>query len=93
MHRGAEHLIYTPDRDGAEEMAAELTRDGFADVQVAHRSAASEDELAWVVRLRDERLPAATGDAAYEALRERFTDMAHEHGGRYDEPGDVRPPE
>lgn len=92
-HRGAEHLIFAVDQAGAEEMAAELTRDGFAGVQVAHRSATPEDELEWVVRLRDDRLPEAPGDAAYEALRERFTAMAHEHGGRYDEPGDPRPPE
>lgn len=92
-HRGAEHLIFVPDRAAAEEMTAELADDGFADVQVVHRSAAPDDALEWVVQLRDERLPEVAGNAAYEALRERFTAMAHEHGGRYDEPGDPRPAE
>ena len=27
------------------------------------------------------------------SLRERFTDLAQEHGGWYDEPGDPRPPQ
>lgn len=92
-HRGAEHLIFVPTQDEAEAVAAELDRDGFADVQVVHRSAEGAGGLDWMVRLRDDRLPESTGNAAYEALRERFTAMAHERGGRYDEPGDARPPE
>lgn len=72
-------------------MAAELTSDGFADVEVVRRQTKSAEGLEWMVRLRDDRLPETAGNAAYEALRERFTAMAHEHGGRYDEPGDPRP--
>ena len=29
---------------------------------------------------------------AYEGLRERFTEVARQSGGWYDEPGDDRPP-
>lgn len=93
IRRGAEHLIYVPDREGAETVAAELSRDGFADVRVVRTSEEGEAGQEWVVRLRDDRLPEATGAAAYEALRERFTATAHQHGGRYDEPQDPRPPE
>ncbi len=92
-HRGAEHLMYVPDREGAEEIAEELSRDGFADVRVVRPSGSQEAGQEWVVQLRDDRLPEAAGAAAYEALRERFTAMAHQHGGRYDEPRDPRPPE
>lgn len=88
-HRGGEHLIFVRDQGAADEVAAELRHDGFADVEIGRPAAQGQQ---WEVRLRDDRLPEASGGGAYEGLRDRFTAMAHRHGGRYDEPGDPRPP-
>lgn len=85
-HPGAEHLIALPDRAAAERIAADLADEGFEQVRVA------ESGGRWVVHIVDTRLPAAEGGGAYEGLRQRFTALAQEHGGVYDEPGDPRPP-
>jgi hypothetical protein len=93
-HRGSEHLLILPERQAAETIAEELREEGFADVRVVRGAARDTEEDAargWTVYVHDDRLPETEGDAAYEGLRERFTALAHEHGGRYDEPGDPRP--
>ncbi|WP_299520649.1 ribonuclease E inhibitor RraB [uncultured Serinicoccus sp.] len=90
---GSEHLVAMPDRAEAESVAEDLDEEGFRQVRVVPEgeSRRGQGESAWVVHVRDTRLPDAAGGGAYEALRERFTDLAREHDGWYDEPGDPRP--
>lgn len=85
-HAGAEHLIALPDRDAAEQIAADLADEGFDEVRV------EPNGERWAVHLVDTRLPDTAGGGAYEGLRDRFVALAREHGGVYDEPGDPRPP-
>lgn len=97
-HPGSEHLIILPDRGVAEEIAEELREEGFAHVRVVRESARNQEhgeddqEVEWAVYVLDTRLPDTAGSGAYEGLRERFVELAREHGGWYDEPGDERPP-
>lgn len=101
-HPGSEHLIILPDRQVAEEIAAELRGEGFEHVRVAATNAPGQGRepgqdgdvrpVQWVVHVLDTRLPDTAGGAAYEALRERFAALARQNHGRYDEPGDPRPP-
>lgn len=96
MHPGSEHLIILPDRETAEEIAEELREEGFEHVRVVREAARTEEDdedHEWAVYVLDTRLPDTSGGGAYEGLRERFTDLAQEHGGWYDEPGDPRPPQ
>ena len=81
------------DRAEAEAVAEDLGEEGFRQVQVVPegQSQPGQGESGWVVRVSDTRLPDAAGGGAYEGLRERFTDLAREHDGWYDEPGDPRP--
>lgn len=95
LHPGSEHLIIVPDREVAEEIAEELREEGFDDVRVVREAARTEEDdedHEWAVHVVDTRLPDASGGGAYEGLRERFTELAREHEGWYDEPGDERPP-
>lgn len=94
-HPGSEHLLTFPDREVAEQVAADLDAEGFSQVRVTRAAASTGRDASapgWAVFLRDERLPASQGGGAYEGLRERFTALVEEHGGWYDEPGDPRPP-
>ncbi|MGC5582713.1 ribonuclease E inhibitor RraB [Ornithinimicrobium sp. W1679] len=94
-HPGSEHLIILPDREGAEELAEELREEGFAQVRVIREAARTEEDdedHEWAVYVLDTRLPDASGGGAYEGLRERFTQIARENDGWYDQPGDHRPP-
>lgn len=97
-HTGSEHLIILPDREVAEAVAEELTEEGFEHVRIVREAAANQEhgedgrEVEWAVYVLDTRLPETEGGGAYEGLRERFTEVAREHGGWYDEPGDPRPP-
>ncbi|WP_298888449.1 ribonuclease E inhibitor RraB [uncultured Serinicoccus sp.] len=92
-HPGSEHLVALRDREVAEAIAEDLGAEGFLQVRVVPESERhqGQGEAGWVVHISDTRLPDASGGGAYEALRERFTDLAREHGGWYDEPGDPRP--
>lgn len=92
---GAEHVLVFPQRTAAEQVAATLHEEGFAQVVVvraASRTEGDDDAHAWAVRVTDDRLPGASGGGAYEGLRERFATLVTDHGGWYDEPGDPRPP-
>ena len=92
---GAEHLLIFPERDTAEAVADELAEEGFAHVSVIREVLRTEDDdeaHEWAVHIVDQRLPDASGGGAYEGLRDRFTTLAIEHDGWYDEPGDQRPP-
>jgi DNA-binding response OmpR family regulator len=94
-HPGSEHLLVLPERDVAERIAEDLRDEGFERVRVVREAAATEDDSEsheWAVYVLDARLPDASGGGAYEGLRERFTALAAEHDGWYDEPGDPRPP-
>lgn len=94
VHPGSEHLVILPERDVAEQIADELREEGFEHVRVVREAARTEEDdedHEWAVYVLDTRLPDTSGSGAYEALRERFTDLAREHGGWYDEPGDPRP--
>lgn len=94
-HPGAEHLLILPDREVAEQVAEELTGEGFAHVRVVREALPTEDDAAtheWAVHVLDTRLPDTSGGGAYEALRDRFVAVAAAHDGWYDEPGDPRPP-
>lgn len=96
LHPGSEHLIILPDREVAEEIAEELREEGFLWVRVLREAARNQEhgeddrEVEWAVHIVDTRLPDAAGGGAYEGLRERFTELAREHDGWYDEPGDDR---
>ncbi len=81
------------DRAEAEAVAEDLGEEGFRQVRVVPegQSQPGQGESGWVVHVSDTRLPDAAGGGAYEGLRERFTDLAREHDGWYDEPGDPRP--
>lgn len=98
LHPGSEHLVIVPDREVAEAIAEELDEEGFLWVRVLREAAQNQEhgeddrEVDWAVHIVDTRLPDAAGGGAYEALRERFTDLARQHDGWYDEPGDDRPP-
>ena len=92
-HPGSEHLIILPDREVAEELAEDLREEGFEQVRVVREAARTEEDdedHEWAVHIVDTRLPDAAGGGAYEGLRERFTELAREHDGWYDEPGDDR---
>lgn len=94
-HAGSEHLIVLPDRDLAEQVADELREEGFEQVRVVREAATTEEDdedVDWAVYVQDTRLPGTAGGAAYEALRERFAEIARQNDGWYDEPGDPRPP-
>lgn len=95
LHPGSEHLIIVPDREVAEDIAEELREEGFEHVRVVREAATTEEDdegHEWGVHVVDTRLPDASGGGAYEGLRERFIELAREHDGWYDEPGDDRPP-
>lgn len=92
---GAEHLLIFPERDTAQRVADDLAEEGFADVRVVRDALRTEDDdeaHEWAVVVVDQRLPDSLGGGAYEGLRERFSALATDHDGWYDEPGDPRPP-
>src|SRR5699024_4213258 len=97
-HPGSEHLIILPDREVAEELAEDLREEGFEQVRVVREAARNQEhgeddrDVEWAVYVLDTRLPDTSGSGAYEGLRERFTEVARQSGGWYDEPGDDRPP-
>ncbi|GAA4878520.1 hypothetical protein [Serinicoccus chungangensis] len=96
-HPGSEHLVVLQDRETAEAVAAQLEEEGFLQARVQREAARrpgrgeADRRPGWVVHISDSRLPDEAGGAAYEALRERFTELARVHDGWYDEPGDPRP--
>lgn len=94
-HPGSEHLIILPDREVAEDLAQELAEEGFDHVRVVREAARTEEDdedHEWAVYVLDTRLPDTAGSGAYEGLRDRFVEVARQHDGWYDEPGDPRPP-
>lgn len=97
-HPGSQHLIILPDRGVAEQIVEDLRDEGFEHVRLEREAAPNQEhgeddgEVEWAVHVLDTRLPDTVGGGAYEGLRARFIELAREHGGWYDEPGDPRPP-
>ena len=82
----SEHLLVFPDRDVAEQVADELSEEGFTEVRVVREVLSGEDDaedVEWAVHVReanvvDESRPVEQG------LRDRFEALVAEHGGWYD---------
>lgn len=82
----SEHLLLFPDRDVADEIAAELAEEGFSDVRVLRVAHAGEDDAEdheWGVYVREDMVIDESGPVE-GGLRERFTALAEEHEGWYD---------
>lgn len=86
----SEHLLVFPDRDTAEDVAAELADDGFTEVRVVREALAGEDDSEaheWAVYVREDMV-ADEGGPVEGGLRDRFEALVAEHDGWYDpEPG------
>ena len=81
----SEHLLVFPDRDTADEVAAELVEEGFA-AQVVREALAGEDDAEdheWAVHVVEENVADESGPVE-GGLRDRFSALAEERGGWYD---------
>ena len=81
-----EHLLLFSDRDTADEIAAELSEEGFAEVRVLRVAHAGEDDAEdheWGVHILEEMVADESGPVE-GGLRDRFEALAKEHGGWYD---------
>jgi hypothetical protein len=82
----SEHLMVFPDRESADEIAAELADEGFTEVRVVREALAGEDDSEdheWAVYVREEMVADESGPVE-GGLRDRFAALAQEHGGWYD---------
>jgi hypothetical protein len=82
----SEHLLVFPDKDTAEEVAADLAHEGFSEVRVVREALAGEDDAddhEWAVYVVEENVADETGPVE-GGLRERFAALAEEHRGWYD---------
>jgi len=91
----SEHLLLFPDRHTADEVATELSEEGFTEVRVlrvAHagrgtpaRSAGADDaeDAEWGVLVREEMVADESGPVE-GGLRERFQALAEDLNGWYD---------
>lgn len=82
----SEHLLLFPDRDVADEIAAELADEGFTEVRVLRVAHAGEDDAEdheWGVHVREELVTDESGPVA-GGLRDRFRALAEQHDGWYD---------
>lgn len=91
----SEHLLLFPERDTADEVAAELADEGFTEVRVlrvAHAgrgtpalSAGADDaeDAEWGVLVREEMVADESGPVE-GGLRDRFRALAEERDGWYD---------
>jgi hypothetical protein len=87
-----EHLLVFPDRDIADQVAAELAEEGFTEVRVVREALAGEDDSEdheWAVYVREEMVADESGPVE-GGLRDRFSALVEEHGGWYD-PDPVAP--
>lgn len=83
-----DHLLVFPERATAEEVAAELAEEGFAQVRIVREIARTEDDAEsaeWGVYLVDDRLPDVEGGGAWEGLRRRFMTLVDDNEGWYDD--------
>lgn len=91
----SEHLLVFPDKDVADEVAAELSDEGFTEVRVIREAlsgrgprparAGADDSEAheWAVYVREENVGDESGPVE-GGLRDRFEALVAEHGGWYD---------
>lgn len=82
----SEHLLVFPDRDVAEEVAADLRDEGFTEVRVVREALSGEDDAEdheWAVYVREDNVADESGPVE-GGLRDRFEALAEEHGGWYD---------
>lgn len=82
-----EHLVVLPDRDTAEQVAADLVEEGFTDARVVRMPLAGEDDSdadEWGVHVVEDTVADPTGPVAH-GLRDRFRALAEEHDGWYDD--------
>ena len=82
-----EHLLVLPDRDVAEQLAADLLDEGFTAARVVRLPLAGEDDSEddeWGVHVVEENVADPTGAVA-QGLRDRFVAFAEEHGGWVDD--------
>ena len=82
----SEHLMVFPDRETADQVAAELADEGFTEVRVVREALAGEDDSEdheWAVYVREEMVADDSGPVE-GGLRDRFAALADEHGGWYD---------
>ena len=73
----SEHLLVFPDREVAEQVAADLEEEGFTAVRVVRESSG------WAVHVVEEMVADESGPVE-SGLRERFEALAAEHDGWYD---------
>ena len=81
-----EHLLLFPERETADEIAAELAEEGFTEVRVIRVAHAGEDDAEdheWGVYVREDMVADESGPVD-GGLRDRFAALAEEHGGWYD---------
>lgn len=81
-----EHLLLFPERDTADEVAAELADEGFTEVRVIRVAHAGEDDaedVEWGVLVREEMVADESGPVE-GGLRDRFRAMAQDRDGWYD---------
>ena len=84
--RVSEHLLVFPDRETAEDVAAELEHEGFSQVRVVREALAGEDDSEaheWAVHVVEEMVADESGPVE-GGLRDRFSALAEERGGWYD---------
>ena len=75
-----------PDKDTADDVAADLADEGFSEIRVIREALAGEDDSEdheWGVYVREDMVADETG-AVEGGLRERFEALVKEHGGWYD---------
>ena len=82
----SEHLLVFPDRETADDVAAEFAHEGFSEVRVVREALAGEDDSddhEWAVYVVEEMVADESGPVE-SGLRDRFAALAEEHGGWYD---------
>jgi hypothetical protein len=82
----SEHLLVFPDRETADEVAAELADEGFTAVRVVREALVGEDDSQdhdWAVHVVEENVADESGPVE-GGLRDRFSALAQERGGWYD---------
>ncbi|GAA4399739.1 hypothetical protein GCM10023168_07550 [Fodinibacter luteus] len=82
----SEHLLVFPDRATADEVAAELSDEGFTEVRVVRESLAGEDDAEdheWAVYVREDMVVDESRPVEH-GLRDRFEALVQERGGWYD---------
>jgi precorrin-6B methylase 1 len=86
LRRVTEHLLVFPDRQTADDVAAELADEGFTEVRVVREALSGEDDAEdheWAVYVREKNVADETGPTE-QGLEDRFAALVEQHGGWYD---------